>query len=181
MNRLRKFFESIVYAGMTPGGAAPSDPFYLTNRSMGQRIRLAAVIAVPCLLVATAIGLAALGYFDDSTPKAPPAPTLTPEQVATKMLPNLDRDLKIDTNKEIEVPDVHVEKGAVTKLAGTIRNNTDRVMENVEVVFDLTDASGSRLGAVSAKVAKVPPKGTADFLFPVEQHEAAFALVREIR
>ena len=205
MNRLRKLFESIVYAGMKPGGAppekrmrwlgplaepvtrfldggaAPSDPFYLTNRTFGQRVRLAVVIAIPCLLVVGAIGLATMGYFDSPQAAAPPAPTLTPEQVAAKMLPNIDKDLKIDSNRDIGISDVHVEQGSSTKVAGTATNNTDRAVENVEVVFDLTDATGSRLGAVSTKIARIAPKGSAPFSFAVQQRAAAFALVREIK
>jgi hypothetical protein len=205
MNRIRKMFESIAYAGMKPagapqgkrlawlgplagpiirfldGGARPDDPFYLTNRTLGQKMRAVLVIAAPCLLVAGAIGLAAIGYFDSAAPKLPPAPTLTPEQVATKMLPNLDKDLKIYVNHDVEVMDVHVEKGSIMKVAGSARNTTDRAMLNTELIFDLTNDAGSRLGAVSTKVARIEPKSVAEFSFPVQQREAAFALVREIR
>lgn len=204
MNRLRKLFESIAYAGMKPGGtprkkrlrwlgplagpaarfldggAAPSDPFYLTNRTFGQKVRLGVMIGVPCLLVAGAIGLAVTGYFD--TPQqAPPPSTLTPEQAAAKMLPNLDKDLQIDANRDVEVADVHIEHGAIAKVAGTVRNTTDHPIQNAELIFDLTDNAGSRLGAVSTHVPKIDAKGSAPFSLPVEQHDAAFALVREIR
>jgi hypothetical protein len=205
MNRIRKMFESIAYAGMKPSGtpqakrlgwlgpladpitrfldrgARPDDPFYLSNRTLGQKMRAVLVIAAPCLLVAGAIGLAAIGYFDSAAPKPPPAPTLTPEQLAAKMLPNLDKDLKIDVNRDVEVMDVHIEKGSITKVTGSARNTTDRAMLNTELIFDLTNDAGSRLGAVSTKVARIEPKSVAEFSFPVEQHEAAFALVREIR
>jgi|SRR5271157_2638217 len=204
MNRLRKVFESIVYAGMKPGGAAqqkkrlrwlgplagpvtrfldggaaPSDPFYLTNRTLGQRLRLAIVIAVPCLLVAGGMGLVALGYFGNPE-AAPPPPTLTPEQVAAKMLPDLDKNLKLDTNRDVEIPDVHIEQGAATKVSGTARNNTDHLIQDVEVVFDLTNHAGSRLGAVSTHIPRIEAKGTVTFSFPVDQRDAAFALVREV-
>jgi len=207
MKGLRQLFESIAYAGMKPGkspqgqgkrlgwlgpladpvirfleaGARPNDPFYLTNRTFGQKMRLAAVIAVPCLLVGGGIGLAALGYLDQSAPQVPPSPTLSPEQVAKKMLPNLDKDLKIDTNHDVEVSDVRVENGQPTKVVGTARNNTDHMVQNVEVVFDLTDSAGSRLGAVTARVPRIDANGSSAFNLAVVQHTAAFALVREIR
>ncbi|HEV2446548.1 MAG TPA: FxLYD domain-containing protein [Candidatus Sulfopaludibacter sp.] len=204
MNRLRKLLESIAYAGLKPdapahrerlhwlgplagpitrfldGGAAPSDPLYLTNRTLGQKLRQAMVIAAPCLLVGAAISLAVLGYFDNPN-AAPPPPTLTPAQVAAKMLPNLDKDLKIEVNRDVEVAEVHIEHGAVTKVAGLARNNTDRVIQDSELIFDLTDAAGSRLGAVSARVPRIEAKSTAPFSFSVNQTKAAYALVREIR
>jgi hypothetical protein len=162
------------------GGAAPSDPFYLTNRTLAQRLRQAALIAVPCVLVIAAIGLALLGYFNRPTTLPPPSATLTPEQVAADVRPNLDPGIRIDANRDVDVMDVHVVRGAGTKVAGTVRNNTGRPILDVELVFDLTDAAGSRLGAVSTRLARIDPKGAASFSFPVEQHDAAFALVREV-
>ena len=205
MNRFRKLFESIAYAGMKPGGsrptrrmgwlgplagpvrrfldggAAPSDPFYLTNRTIGHRLRLAVVVAFPCVLVVGAIGLATMGYFGSAHDAARPTPALTPEQVAAKMLPNIDKNLQIESNHDIGVSDVHIEQGSATKVAGTATNNTNHVIQDAELVFDLTDVSGSRLGAVSTKIARLPAKGSAAFSFTVPQRTAAFALVRDIK
>jgi hypothetical protein len=205
MNRLRKLFESVAYAGMKPGapvqgkrlgwlgplaepitrfldgGAAPSDPFYLSNRTFGQKIRVALLMAAPCLLVAGGISLAVLGYFDSKVAKAPPQPPLTQEQLAAKMLPNLDKNIKIEVNRDIEVDDAHIERGAVTKVVGVARNNTDHTIQNAEVIFNLTNAAGSRLGAVSTRVPTIAAKSTTKFSFPVDEHDAAFVLVREVR
>jgi hypothetical protein len=204
MSRLRKLLESIAYAGMKPGspapknrarwlgplagpltrfldGAKPDDPFYLTNRTVGQRLRLVIVIAIPCLVVAAGIALAMSGYFDPDTPTVNPAKSLTPEQVAAKMLPNLDKNLRIEVNRDVEISDVHIEHGATTKIAGLARNNTDHPIENAELVFDLTDKAGSRMGAVTTRIPKIDGKKTAPFSFTVEQQDASFALVREIR
>ena len=71
MKRLRQIFESIVYAGLKP-----RDPFYLSNRTTGQRIRLAALIAIPCLAVLGGVALAALGYFNSSSQLPPPCQTV---------------------------------------------------------------------------------------------------------
>lgn len=202
--RLRQWFESLVYAGLSPagakpqtrmawlgplagpvsrfldGGAAPSDPFYLTNRTRGQKLRQAALIAVPCVLVVAAIGLALLGYFNQPTALPPPSATLTPQQVAAEVLPKLDKNVRIDPNRGIDVMGVHVVQGRDTAVAGAARNNTDRPIRDAELVFDLTDAAGSRLGAVRTRLALIQPKATASFSFPVEEHDAAFALVREV-
>ena len=203
-NRLRRWFESIAYAGMSParaaprkrmawlgplagpvtrflnGGAAPSDPFYLTNRTLAQKLRQAVLIAVPCVLVIVAIGLALLGYFDRPGKALPRAATLTPEQVADKVLPNQDSGIRVDANRDIDLMGVHVVRGRDTAVAGIARNNTDRPIHGTELVFDLTDAAGSRLGAVSTRLDRIDPKSTTSFSVPVEQHDAAFALVREV-
>jgi len=160
------------------GGAVPSDPFYLTNRTLGQKVGLALLIAIPCLLVIGGIGLAGLGYFDNPPATSPPT---SAEQAAARTLPDLDKDINIPVNRDVEVVDAHVEQGPVTKLTGTARNNTGRTIHDAELIFDLTDAAGSRLGAVSARVAAIAPKGTTSFSIAIEQRNAAFALVREIR
>lgn len=202
--RLRKWFESLAYAGMSQagakpqkrmawlgplagpvtrfldGGAAPSDPFYLTNRTAGQKLRQGVLIAVPCLLVLAAIGLALLGYFNSPTVLPSPSATLTPERVAADVLPKLDRNARTDPNRDIDVTDVHVAQGRDTKVTGKARNNTGRPIRDTELVFELMDSTGSRLGAVSTRLELILPKGTASFSFPVEQRDAAFALVREV-
>lgn len=207
MGRVRKLFESIVYAGMRPSGAAvpqkrlrwlgplagpvsryldgganPSDPFYLSNRTLGQRIRLASVIAVPCLAIGVAIWMAALGRFDRQVALATPQPQApTPAQQEAKLLPNLDKGLTVSTDRDIEISDVHIEKGAITKVAGVAHNTTGHAIENAELVFDLADSAGSRLGAVSTRVPRMNSRQATTFSFTVSQHNAAFALVREIR
>lgn len=202
MKRLRNFFESIVFAGMKPGssaaktdgmrwlgplrgpierflsgGAAPTDPLYLTNRTLGQRARLAAVVAVPLVLVLAAIYFATTGYL---TPAEAPQQQLTPAQIAQKMLPNLDKNLEIKSNHELDVTDVHVEHGSPLKLAGVLKNNTGRAIRDAQLVFDVTDEAGSRLGAVSTTVERVDAKSSAPFSFSIPQPNAAFALVREV-
>jgi hypothetical protein len=202
MNPVRKFFESIVFAGLRPaqkgapekrlrwlgplrepverflsGGAAPDDPLYLTNRSWGQRARLGLLIAVPFLLVGVVLFFALGDYL---TPQEAPQQQLTPAQIAEKMLPNLDKDLHVQTNHDLEVEDVHVEHGAAVKLSGVVKNNTDHAIENAELVFDLTNDAGSRLGAVSTTIARVDAHSSTNFSFPVPQQDAAFALVREV-
>src|ERR1039457_2077469 len=94
-NRLRRFIESVVFAGLRPsggpppetkpvrrlgplrdkielflsGGQAPSDPLYLTNRTWKQKLRLALVIATPTALLFCAL---ALVFSNVYSPKAAP-------------------------------------------------------------------------------------------------------------
>ena len=205
MNRFRKWFESIAYAGMDApsaprgrrlnwlgplarpinqyldGGARPDDPFYLSNRTLGQRFRLALPIAAPCIIIAAGIAMAAAGYFDRHHSEIPPSPALTSEQIAAKVLPNLGKDLTVEVSHDLEVTEVHVEHGSVTTVSGFARNTTDHAIHNAQAVFDLTNSAGSRLGAVSTRIPSIGAKATVPFSFPVEQREAAFVLVREIR
>lgn len=200
MNRVRKFVESILYVGLKPdssiapinppprpslsawverflAGTAPNDPLYLTNRSFGQHARLILLITVPCLAVVAVLYFALSQYF---APRDRPQQQLTPAQIAAKMLPNLDKNIQVQTNHDVEVTDVTVEHSDPVRLTGTVRNDTDRVYQDVEIVFDLTDVSGSKLGAVSTKIPRLEAHGSAPFSFPVAQSTAAFALVREV-
>ncbi|MBZ5726222.1 MAG: FxLYD domain-containing protein [Acidobacteriia bacterium] len=159
------------------GGPAPTDPLYLTNRTLGQRVRFMVVIAVPCLILAGGVILSTSNMFK---PKIAPAKPLTAAEVAAKILPNLAKNISIESNKDIQVVEVHVDHTAGTRLAGTITNNTGRSIRLAEVVFVLTEASGSQLGAVTAKLENLAPYSTSKFAIPIQQASAAYALVREI-
>jgi hypothetical protein len=202
MKRLRELFESIVFAGMKPGarpgqtqgrkwlgplrgpverllsGSAPSDPLYLTNRSAGRRIKSWSLVVIPCLFI---VGLVAFTLSKDYSgpPQAAPQKEPTAEEAARQTLPNIPRDIKIDSNKDVEVVQVHVDRSAM-KLAGTVRNNTAHAIAVTDVVFDLADTSGSQVGAVRGHIENLPPKTTKDFEFPIKQRDATFVLVREL-
>ena len=64
--------ESIVYAGLE----TPSDPLYLSNRTLRQRIKLALLLAIPLLIVG---GILAVGWFRGTAGglpvSAPPPPS----------------------------------------------------------------------------------------------------------
>src|SRR5437763_6769005 len=122
MDRVRKFLASVSASfSRFLDGRAPSDPFYLSNRTFAQKLRPALIIGIPCLLLAVGIGLAVTGYFDKPVPLVSSQPNLTPEQIAAKMLPNLEKDIKVDQNHDIEVADVHIEQSGGAKVAGTVR------------------------------------------------------------
>ncbi|MGO9255529.1 MAG: FxLYD domain-containing protein [Bryobacteraceae bacterium] len=203
VRRIREIFESIAYAGLQPGaragqtkrikwlgplsgpierllsgGPAPSDPLYLTNRTTGQKIKLGVAIGVPCLVLAGLVYGMLTNSFDFGGP--PPAHEATASEVAAKLLPHMDPNMHIDTDKDVEVVEVRVEHGAQMTLVGSMKNTTDHEIHIAEAVFDLTDSGGSQLGGVSARIENFKAKSTANFRIPIQQTEASFALVREI-
>lgn len=196
----RDLVESVVYAGMKPdvphsqarrmqwlgpfrqplerflNAAGSDDPFYLTNRTWAERAKLWILLAVPCVLVASLIALGVMGFIHT---RQTPAKELTPAQVAARMLPDLNKPIDLNVNSDLEVIEVRVSEDG-KMLLGEVRNVTGRPIIRAVLVFDLTDARGSRLGAVSAPIGRLAPKSTASFELPIQQHGAAFALVREV-
>jgi len=204
--RIKQSLENLAYAGLKPQGgrpaqaetrprdsaigawfeskltkAGPSDPLYLSNRTLGQKLKAWAIVGIPVTLVLAGIGLVLFGVFDKTAPIAPPPPGLTNAQMAEKMLPDLNKDLHIETQHDLEVEDVHVVVGAPGHLVGIAKNNTDHPIPRAELVFDLTDRGGSRQGAVSTELKDIASKSSAPFQFAIESPAATFALVREVR
>lgn len=201
MVRFRRIFESIAYAGIKPGGpTAPtppprrlgrlrelverflngpssSDPFCLSNRSLGQKVRLGILTMIPLAVVLGAVGLASAGYFDRKAPVAPPHQS-SDAQTAASALPDLNKDLAIQSNRNLQLLEVVVGRG---KISGTVRNTSDHVITDAEMIFDLTNAGGSVLGAVSCKIDRIAPQSSARFQIPITQADAVYALVREVR
>ena len=202
--RLRKFFESIAYVGLQPGaqaapskrarwlgplrrpverflsgGPAPSDPLYLTNRTVGSKVRNAVVIGVPCLLVAGGLYGVMTNSFDFGDPQ-PAFPEASTAEAVSKLLPHLDPNIRIDTDRDVSVIEVRVEHTSPMALAGVVKNNTDHEIRIAQAVFDVTDQGGSQLGAVTTQIDNLKAGSTANFRLVIPQTTAAFALVREI-
>jgi hypothetical protein len=198
MKKLRDLWESTVYAGMKPGaapgppriarlfgplrgpverflagGVAPTDPLYLSNRTVTQRFRFALVVAVPLILVAAVVlaGIRFIGPHDQEQKQ------LTPKELAAKMLPDFSKTVKIQPHNDIEVLDAHMEDGGI--LLGAVKNTTDHDIENVKVIIDLITRNGARMGAVAAVVPLVGAKSTSPFRVDTER-PASYALVREV-
>lgn len=207
LKRLKQFFESIAYAGLKPTGgkllvpAAPkkgpfgpireriekylnsgsaNDPLYLTNRTFNQKMRLWLIIGIPAALLLGGLGLVMIGYFDAGTTVTAPPVGLTDAELAQKMLPNLTQNLDLGGQKDVEVQDVHVTHTGPAKLAGVAMSKSNHSLSKVEIVFELTDKDGSRLGAVTTELANLAANSTVPFQFSIEQQNASFALVREI-
>ena len=200
MNRIRKFLESIVFAGMKPGGQtapkreltwlgplrgpvdrllsggpAPTDPLYLTNRTLGQKLLSWSLIGIPCLVLLAGIGITLSSLLDLPAPK--PDKELTAAEITAKLLPNMDQDFKLAPTSDVQVLEAKVDG---TRLVGKVKNTSTREIAGAELVIDLTDVDGSQVGAVSAFVEKIPPSGTRSFEVPIKQRNAAAALVREV-
>jgi hypothetical protein len=203
VKRIREIFESIAYAGLKPGtpaaapkrlkwlgplsgpierflsgGPAPSDPLYLTNRTLNQKIKLGLLIGIPCLVVGLVVAGMLTNAFDFSPP--PPAHEASASEMAAKLLPKMEPNMHVQTAREVEVTEVHVEPGPPAFLVGGMRNTTTHDIRSAEAVFDLTDGGGSQLGAVSARVENLKPGASTSFRIPIQQTKAMFALVRDI-
>jgi len=199
MGKLRRLFESLVYAGIKPqgpggepaqpksvwrqrlerwiNGEAPTDPLYLSNRTIWQRMRLVVVVVAPVVLLVAVLALALSGVFTAKDAPKPKEPTVA--EKAARILPGFNQPIQLSTNRDLDVQDVHVEHSSPRQVAGQVKNNTDHMIASAEMVFDLTDDRGSRLGAVSTRLEKLPPHSTTPFRFPVEQGNAETVMVRE--
>ena len=200
-NRLKRWIESVLYAGMRPSGqakaagprpwleqvkdrferwaagAAPTDPLYLSNRTWKQKARVAVAIGVPLVVLgaAVAVGLSNLIPRKTAPPREP-----TAAEIVARLLPDVEKRVKIDVNQDAELLEVRVDRGPAPRITGVLKNKTDRVI-TVEMVLDLTDEMGSRVGAVDGRVEKAAPGTGTAFQFPLAQKDAAFALVRELK
>ena len=103
---------------------------------------------------------------------------MSPAEIAAKFMPDIDK-IKIQPNRDIEVPSVGVDHNGPA-LTGTVRNNTTRTIRLAEVYFDVTDDNGSKLGGAKAQFENLAPQSQANFRVPIEQSNAAIAVVREI-
>jgi hypothetical protein len=161
--------------------AGPADPLYLSNRTFAQRAKAWALIAVPVVIILATVGLALSGVFRSEAPVTPVVLTPPNADAAAKVLADLKPDLRIESQHDLEIDDVHVVKGSPLHLAGMAKNTTDHEIAKAELVFDLTDKTGSRQGAVSTELKNIRPNAMTPFDFPIEQTTVSFALVREIR
>lgn len=204
--RIKERLESVAYAGLkptTPGapkeqpapttamgrlrdridrflaGPAASDPLYLTNRTLWQRIRPMIVIAIPILVLLGGLGLGLANYFGLNKPYQPPPPSMSSAEVAKKMLPVLNKDLGVVSEREVDIQDVVIPPGSM-HVQGVAKNLTAHAIRHVHVEFDLTDKTGSRQGAVSTELENIPANGSKPFSFAIPQQTAAFAIVRPI-
>ena len=199
MKRIREFLESIVFAGLKPGGQTaptrslrwlgplrgpverllsggptPTDPLYLTNRTPAQKLKFWSLIGIPCVL---ALGVVVMLSRHLNPPEAKPVQEPTAAEITAKLLPNMDKDLKLGPPSDVQVVEVKV---VGSRLIGKLKNTTTREIAVAELVVDLTDASGFQVGAVNAVVEKLAPSNTKDFDVPIKQHDAISALVREV-
>jgi hypothetical protein len=137
------------------------------------------VLAIPCAAVLTFVLLSTLGVFDrDRFGQAPPGEASSAEALR-KTMPDLDGVRATDV-KQIQIIEMQVIRGADAELKGKVRNTTGRIIRSLEIVVNLTDGSGSQLGAVSVHLVNLPADAAVDFQQPLQQKTAYNALVREV-
>jgi hypothetical protein len=159
-------------------GSAPSDPLYLSNRTTDQVVKKWLLIGVPLLVVVVAVVFGFRRFHPAERPAEPEAPTA---QSIAKMLPDsVKHEMKLETNKDLDVVEVHVDR-ALSKLIGSIRNTTSHEIRSGEVIFNITAADKTQLGAVSVPVSNLAAGGTAAFQVALTEPTAALAIVREAR
>jgi hypothetical protein len=205
LKRLKQFFESLAYAGLRPSGGKPlipaqprkpgwigqrlekflvgsgqSDPLYLSNRTFMRKAGIWFVLGVPSLILLGGLGLVLFGYFNSETPFAGPPAGISNAEISKRMLPNLDKNLHVDSQHDVDVQDVHVIHNGSVQLAGVALNKTNHIIHKAGIVFEVTDRFGSRQGAVSTQLLDLAAWSSRPFQFTIEQQTASFALVREV-
>ena len=135
-------------------------------------------IGVPCLVLAVGIFVALSNILEPPTPKPVSEPSA--KEVAARILPKLDSNLKVDANRDIEVVEIKIEHTGGSRVVGTVRNNTGHEIPAAHMVVDFTDINGSQVGSVEVCLENIPASKVQQFSTPIAQHAAAFALVREV-
>jgi hypothetical protein len=199
MNPIRKFLESIVFAGMKPGtqsapkpqpkwlgplrgpverflsgGPAPTDPLYLTNRSLTQKLKSWSLIVIPGLILVAGIAYTLRAL---NPPEAKPDKEPTAAEITARLAPDLAKEVKLAPDSDVQVLRIYVNG---SNVVGAVRNTGSREIAVVKLVINLTSNTGSQVGAVEATVEKLPPSGSKDFEIPIKQRNAFGAIVREI-
>jgi hypothetical protein len=206
LNRIRRFIDSLVFAGLKPsggippenkpqprrrfatlrykielflsGGPAHSDPLYLSNRTWKQKLRVPLLIGVPTAVV---FGVLALVFTNIYTPKAAPPPKEpTATEIMAKLLPDVEKTAHVDTYKDAEIVEIGVTEDGPRRVVGILKNNTNRVI-SVELDVDIADHNGGRVSSATERVNNAQPNTTTPFEFPARSPEARYALVRKLR
>jgi len=177
--RFRRLIERTVFAGLRRGAPrGESDPLYLSNRTWSHWLVLGLKIGIPLALLAG--GMAWLFESGRLAP-GPPKYELTPAQVAQQSrFPDL-RDVRVETNRDVEVLEVSIDRSGPIAVAGVIRNNTSHTIHSVEISLNVADAAGSQLSRQSAQVRNLAPQSLTRFRMPIPNPTATQAIVREIR
>jgi len=203
--RIRRFIESILYAGLKPNDpysaqapAAPppkkrlarlvdpinrfitgpksTDPLYLSNRTWQQKLIRGIMLGLPALAILVGLVVAASNIF---APKRLPPKEPTAAELIAKLLPDIEKTANVPKYTDAEVTEVIVDRIGPPMLRGRLHNKTDHVLA-VEFVVDITDENGSHVASEAKRVSGAMPQQTVSFELPLDQKNAAFALVRDV-
>ena len=87
-------------------GNTPSDPLYMTNRTVGQKVRMGVLIGTPVLAIGVFMALALNNYFDPAPSpqklEAAAAGKQPAGEISAKVLPNVDKGFTTDYSREVD-------------------------------------------------------------------------------
>ena len=165
-------------------GHAPSDPLYLTNRTWQQKLKAAALIVVPVLLVIVLVTAGATyrlrsDKVDPNAPAIAEAPAPVPDaSPAAVQKPSFDA---ITASTDLEVVNLRIARDShPPAVTGTVRNKTGRKVESAEVSYYFADTAGSLVGTEKTIVANVEPHGSVAFRMPLKTAKAEYVFVRDV-
>jgi hypothetical protein len=172
MSKLRKLGDAFLRRLDKP---VSGDPLYVSNRTPAQKFRTLAFVVGPFLLIVVLVVV-----VQWAKPPAPAPQTLSPAEIAAKMLPDLSK-VPVETNREVSVGDVQIERSSnrVT-LVGTVKNPSGRKLRRAEVLFWLADGDGSVLGSATAHAKDIPAGGATGFRIVLPFKTAEIAIVRDV-
>lgn len=176
---LRKRYEILrARVEVLISGRAPDDPLYLTNRSWQQKVKLAALIAAPVVLVFLLVMMAATDVFrfHKADPYEHPIADAPAPAVPQKRLPD-----PVLSSADLEVVNIKISRDAHPPVVtGIVRNNTGEKVDSAEVSYYLADTEGSLVGTDSTDVANVQAHGSVAFRMPLKVAKAEYVIVRDV-
>jgi hypothetical protein len=159
-------------------GRAPDDPLYLTNRTWQQKVKLAALIAAPILVLVALVLIAATDLLrvHRVDPYEHPAMEQPAPVAPRKRLPD-----PILESTDLEVVNIHIARDARSAVVtGVVRNNTGEKVDSAEVSYYLADTEGSLVGTDTTDVANVAAHGSVSFRMPLKVAKAEYVIVRDV-
>ncbi len=178
-DRLREHIETVrARVERFISGRAPDDPLYLSNRGWQQKVKVAAFIAIPVVLLVVLILAAATDVFrfhkadPYEHPVADAPAPVTPKQ----KLPD-----PVLASSDLEVVNIKIARDAHPPVVtGVVRNNTGEKVDSAEVSYYLADNEGSLVGTDTTDVSNVQPHGSVSFRMPLKVAKAEYVIVRDV-
>lgn len=147
-------------------GKAPSDPLYLSNRRLRDRLW-------PYIAAGTFFLVLLVGWKVAVPHSEPPAHALPSNaKLAAMSFPRF-------ADSQLEVVGVGVLADG-SKLEGEVRNKTGHVIALGRLSFELQDANGHFTGATGMELKQIQPGQITKFELPISQPESRVALVTGI-
>ena len=159
-------------------GPTQSDPLYLTNRTIGQRARVWAMVAVPVLVIG---GLVVYVLNEKFVRKTAPPVEISNAEIAKRSLPGLNQPIKVAVNPDLEVVAAEAQRGSAPSIFGVLKNKSGQKYPYVKLEFELADTRNTTVGAAATVLENVAPHSETKFRFAIPQKDVGLVLVREIR